>query len=190
MNFYLLNTMPVEDDDYCFLVKPPTGIEMIDYKTAKGLPIAAEYPADVRMYMDDNHQGIKVPDLIGNSRGLLIVSKRLKEAIEQGNTGATEYLPMSIYNHKRRRASGDHFIVNPLGAMDCLDLARSDIEWLDGEVVAVNTFVLDPGKLKNVPDLFRIKEEPHRYVISEQLARQFMPLDPTNIYLEELTLAS
>jgi hypothetical protein len=191
MNYYLLNTMPLEDDDLCFLALPPVGIELVDYKIAKGMPIAAEYPPDVRMYMDDEHPGVKMPDLIGNSRGLFIVTARVKEEIACINQAPTEYLPVSIYNHKRRRANGSYFFVNPLGTLDCLDLQRSEIERDDdGKIISVETFVLDPKKVENAPDLFRVKENPYRYVLSEKLARALAEMDPSNFYLDELEPAS
>jgi hypothetical protein len=189
MNYYLLNTMPLEDDAYCFLELPPTPIETIDYKIAQGETIAAEYPADVRMYMDKANPGVKLSDLVANSRGIIIASKPLKEGIERVNTAPTEYLPVSIYNHKKRLASAAYFIINPLGAVDCLDLQRSEIEWDGADVVSIEKLVLDPGKLKGVPDLFRIKEDLMQYVMSEKLARSLVPLDPSNFYLIELEQA-
>jgi hypothetical protein len=189
MNYYLLNTMPLEDEGYCFLEQPPVGIEMTDYKLAQGLPMAAEYPPDVRMYMDDAHPGVKLPDLVGNTRGLLIVSQRLKDAIAGVVTAPTEYLPVSIYNHKKRLASAGYFVVNPLGALDCLHLQRSDIKWKGADIVTIRKFVLDSAKLGAAPDLFRIREQLYQYVLSAKLGRALAPLQPTNLYVDEIEQA-
>jgi hypothetical protein len=114
---------------------------------------------------------------------MLIISKRLKDAMSAVNQGPVQYLPLAIYNHKKRLASDDYFIVNPLGTMDVLDTSVSEIEYLDGEVVEITKYVLDPQKVMQVPDVFRIKEEPEAYVVSERVVDEWRKLapKPTNI---------
>lgn len=95
-------------------------------------------------------------------------------------------MPLAIYNHKGRLASSDYFIVNPLGTVDALDLERSQIEWLGSDIVEIEKRVLDPEKLKGAPDLFRLKEEPSAYVISQRLIAKLTPPPPTNFYVQRL----
>jgi hypothetical protein len=98
-----------------------------------------------------------------------------------------EYLPFTLINHKGRIHSTDYFIVNPIGALDCLDKQASTIEYMeDGRIIAVISYVLDPNKLTDAPDLFRIKEWPRKYVISERLASAFTESNFTNIILQEI----
>lgn len=186
MSFFLINNAPLEDEDYAFLEHTPDGTLDIDYKMAIGEPMGDDYPEGARITMDASHPGIQLADLVGNSCGLLIVSRRVKEGMARVVTAPVEYLPVAIYNHKKRLASRDYFIVNPLGTRDCLDLERSEITWSDGEVVDVDVFVLDPKKLDGAPDLFRIQEDPRTYVISERLAKELLPLDPTNFLVDKL----
>jgi hypothetical protein len=186
MTYFLINNAPLEDEDYAFLEQTPEGTLAIDYKMATGEPMGKDYPERARITMDAAHPGIQLADLVGNSCGLLIVSRRVKEGIERVVTAPVEYLPVAIYNHKKRLASKDYFIINPLGTLDCLDLDRSEITWSDGEVVDVDVFVLDPKKLDGAPDLFRIKEDPRTYVMSKRLVKELVPLDPTNFLVDEL----
>jgi hypothetical protein len=189
VNYYALETMPLHDEDLCFLQKLPTEIEATEFKIAMGIPIADEYPDDVRMYMDDEYPGLKLPDLVGNTQSFLIVSERVKEVIERLNTAPTEYLRLSIYNHKKRLHSAAYWFINPLGGFDCLNLGASDIEWLGPDVVDVNELVLDPAKVREAPALFRVQEDPYTYVMNEELGRALAALDATNIYLDELRQA-
>ena len=53
-------------------------------------------------------------------------------------------------------------------------------------MVDVHRFVLDPSKLEDEPILFRIKEEPTEYVISEALLRILRDEKFTNIFVEEI----
>ena len=57
MSHYLVNTMPLGNEDYVFLEKMPAGAEEYDYRMAIGEPMGADYPADPRMYMSDEHPG-------------------------------------------------------------------------------------------------------------------------------------
>ena len=129
--------------------------------------------------------------IIGNTQSLLIVSKVLKEQIDQVNADPVQILPVAIHNHKNRLASADYFVVNPIGQRDCLDLEESEIEWHDADVVAVEKLVLAEGKLDGAPDLFRVKEDPSAYIASEDLVRRWIKLDPRpkNVLLIELTVA-
>jgi hypothetical protein len=105
-----------------------------------------------------------------------------------------ECLPFTLFDHRRRVASRDYFIINPLGTFDCLNTSKSEIVYSDdppGEVVAVRKHVLDPRKVGAAPDIFRVKEEPEMIVISARLATQIKKLDPlpTNVYLIKLEQA-
>jgi hypothetical protein len=43
--------------------------------------------------------------------------------------GNVEYLPVQILNHKKKLASKDYFILNPLSVVDCVDIEASEVEW-------------------------------------------------------------
>jgi hypothetical protein len=103
-----------------------------------------------------------------------------------------ESLPFTLFDHKKRVASRDYFIVNPLGTFDCLELQKSEIIWADevpGAIIRVKKARLDPRKLEQAPDLFRIKEKPHAYVISGRVAAAIQQLQPTNFYVSQLEVA-
>ncbi|WP_163997995.1 imm11 family protein [Pyxidicoccus caerfyrddinensis] len=188
MDFHLLNHRPTVDPDYCILDDFPEGLGLDSYKLGKGERVGKDYPKNARIYMTDDFSGIALPDLVSNTRNMLIVSKKVKESIERVNKGPTEYLPVAIYNHKRRLASADYFIINPLGTFDCLDLKKSRIEYHEGDVVGVDEFVLDPKKLKKAPDLFRAREDPVAYFVSERLIGEWLDMEPrpTNIHFVDL----
>jgi len=188
MDYFLINLRPNENPDYCFLDDYPEGLGLKTWKLHKGVEIGADYPKGARVYMSDDEPGIQLPDLIGNTCSMLLVSRKFQESIRQVNQGPTEYLPVAIYNHKKRLASADYFIINPLGTYDCLDVEKSDIDYHEGQIVAVNEHVLDPRKLSSVPDLFRIREEPGAYVVSERLLEVWLDMDPrpSNVLLIDL----
>ncbi|MBW2661812.1 MAG: hypothetical protein JRD93_07465 [Deltaproteobacteria bacterium] len=188
MRYFFVETLgKLGNPNLCILSRPPDGLGVKSYRMAKGKKIGVHYPKDAIIYMDDEHPGIKIESLIGNTKGYLIVSREMKECIEEHCTFCEiEYLPFTLYNHKKRVHSQDYFIINPIGTFDCLNLKASQIEYLDGEVVGIDNFVVDPRKLEKPPALFRIKEDPRRYVINEELAKAFEEKGFTNVLLKEI----
>jgi hypothetical protein len=191
MKFVHLDTMRQQKPEYCVLRKYPEKMGLKTYKLMDGDEVEPGDMPDDRILMSREESGIQVPDLVGNTCSMLILSRRLKESLEELEVPNLQFLPVKIINHKKRVASADHFIVNPLGSVDILDTKASDIEWLDGEVVAIETMVLDPRKAKKAPDLLRVKEDPAEYLVSERVIEQWRAIKPkpTNVSFTELDFA-
>ena len=187
----LLELGTVVEPRFCFIDQLPkgSGLDNVDAANpSRGEPAAHVYPADAHVVMSSRFGGMELPDFVGNTRGLLIVHRRVKDVIERVNRGEQEFLPLTIHNHKRRVASSEYFVANPLGTHDVLDLKASDIEWDDGDVVHVNQMVLDPAKVKKAPDLFRPNEDPRSYIISKRIATEIIKFSPpyTNLNYAEI----
>lgn len=184
MKYYLLKTLAQTRPEFCVLLRYPEEMGLKSWKLGRGAELLqGEYPQDAKIFMSDEEPGIEIPDLVPNTEHMLIVSKRLMDGMAAVNRGPVQYLPVAIYNHKKRLASSDHFIVNPLGALDVLDTSASEIEYFDGKVVKVTKYVLDAEKMAQAPDVFRIKENPEAYVISERVLDQWRKISPkpTNV---------
>ncbi len=190
MKYFSIDTMPM-DTAFAFTKEEPSGFKEYVSKLMEGDKVMPEdgYPADAHVRMASGF-GRELGGIIGNTWSLLIVSRPMKEALEKLGTGPIQYFPLAIHNHKNRLASADYFVVNPLGVHDCLDLEESEIEYHEDDVVGVETIVLSEPKLENAPDLFRVREAPATYVVSEQVVRAWIRLDPRpkNVNAEELTV--
>lgn len=189
MRFFSLDLIPSEDPSICFLDSVPEETRAFRYKMAQGYEVGAAWPSDARVYMSEEYPGFKLASFIGNTQSQLILSAPVKAVIEQFGVPKVEYLPLAIYNHKRRLASSDYFIVNPLGTLDCLHLQKSVIKYDGTDVIAVKRMVLDARKVATPPGLFRVKEDPYTYVFSEHLVAELVKLKPTNFYFHELPVA-
>jgi hypothetical protein len=190
--FFELDLTPRENPDYVFVHSRPDGMGAEDYRLGKGESTKGVYPKDARIYMDDDERGLELPSFIGNTSSMVLVEHAVKDAIEQlcGHKGY-EYLPVSIYNHKKRLASADYFIINPIGTFDCLHKQKSEVDYFNGKVVSVDKKVLDSKKVKNAPYLFRLKEEPQCYLASEDFVKHLIALRPrpTNFSFLEIEVA-
>ena len=102
-----------------------------------------------------------------------------------------EALPIAILNHKKRVASQDHFILNPLGTHDCLDLGESELEERDGDIVDVTKYVFAQSKLEHIPHMFRVKERPRTIVLADDVLKAWLTLspEPTNFIIEMATIS-
>ena len=189
MDYFRINTLPLVDKTFCILEGGPEGTNAFDYKLSDGEAVTGRYPANARWYMSPKHPTrLKVPSVVDNTSSLLIVHRDVKDVLAATGV-AMECLPFTLYDHKRRVASSDHFIVNPLGSFDCLDLARSEIQWskeYPDKIIGIDRFVLDPKKLESAPDLFRIQLDLQEYVVSHRLIERLRPLQPTNLFLLKL----
>jgi hypothetical protein len=188
---YHLDTLgDVNDPALCILKSFVEGIEGKSYCAQLGQRLAPFYPQDARLFMDPERPGIKLSSLLGATGGKLMVHKELKELIAKHCEGVDiEYLPFTLYDHRKRVASRDYFIINPIGTFDCLDFKASDIKWdTDNpkEIISIRKHVLDRKKVEKAPQLFRMDKDPTEYVVGEDLAGEMYDRDLTNIFWAEL----
>lgn len=177
MQYFQLNPCPILDLQLCILRDYPEGLGPESYRFTMGEAFGDELPRRCKVYMSKKERGVKLASVVSNTCNVLIVHRSLKEIIEATNKGPTEYIELHIYNHKKRPASDEYFIVHPVGAWDCLDLKKSNIKWMGEKIVNVRKPVLDPKKLDGVPDLFRVKERPSILIISKNLVDKIRESD-------------
>jgi hypothetical protein len=122
-----------------------------------------EYPKDIEL--TDNVFGAS----------LVVVSGRLKKALEAETGDKVEYLPVEIINHKGKPAAKDYFVVNPLGTVDCVDVKASRIEWNEFKKDMMDTckqFVIDADRVPKNIVLFRPATAPYAIVARASLVKK------------------
>lgn len=192
MKYYRLNVYRRQDEDFCFIDRPPQEIHTLSSYIMSGVSAWPKYPENVTAKMAIGRGGIVLSDFIGNSELSIIASSEVKNIIQQVCGEHCEYLPVAIENHKGRIASTDYFYINPLGTIDCLNKSLSDIDYTDdGKVIDVDEFVLDKSKIDQMPDLFRVPEKDSSYFINQRLVDEIRKQKPdvTNLNLEPIEVA-
>ncbi len=149
--FYLFDLLgETNDEKLCLLDNQIEDLGLGDVYMRRGERLGDRFPADARLYMDDEHPGKKLSDLLGNSNNLLLGSKKLVELVKKHCGDMVECLPFTLYDHRRRVASKDYSLIHPLTIADCLDLGKSDIEWnsVDPESISrIRRHVVDRKRL-------------------------------------------
>lgn len=162
------------------------------WRTGFGERLAPIYPEDARISMSEESPGIKLSPLLGNTRNTLIVSSEMKNVIQRHCTNEIEYLPFTLYDHRKRPYSRDYFIINPISTFDCLDFKTSTIKWTKRDppkIIHISEHVLDREKVQNAPQLFRLDQDPMTYVIAYELAKEISDRRFANVYWTELSLS-
>lgn len=179
---------------HVFLDREPEELDGWGFCMGLGDRIGAHYPSGAKMYLQPESPGLELTDLLGNCLTYLVVSSRMKGAIESCANVEIEYLPVAIYNHRNRLHSDDYWIINPIGTIDCVDEHNSDVVRgdLTGEIVDVLEFAfvaerLAPPLLSVAdPSLFRVKHAPAEYFINEATARSIHALGCSNVLVDEV----
>lgn len=190
MRFYQLKTLGnANNDEIIFIDDYVKGLEMESWRVGKGEAVASTWPADASIHLRKS-SGRKVTDIVGTVTKALFVSKRVRDILEQFvPTGSVEFLPVTIYDHRKRLVSSDHVIANPLGAFDCLDLSASELLWHPEKpdtIISVEKPVLSAKKLQKAPPLFRIQHATMRHVVNYDAAKALLEAKLTNLYWDKL----
>jgi hypothetical protein len=147
-------------------------------------------PKDARIYMDKENLGIQLSSLIGNTQQMVVVHKDVKDIIRKHcGDEKVEYLPVTLYDHRKRAHGQDYFVINPLGTFDCLDFEASTLHRMKDDperILEVLNPVLDRKKMKNAPPLFRIDKSSTTYVLNFELAKELSEGDISNLLVREL----
>lgn len=179
------------DPDLCMLDRLVKGLGMYVARVGLGKRARDVYPEDARVYMSEDAPGIRLSPLLGNLCNTLLMSSELRDVVEKHCKNEIEYLPFTLYDHRKRVYSRDYWIVNPIGTFDCLDFQASEIVWGSKDataVIRVNKHVLDRKKVQDAPQLFRVDKDPMAYVLRYELAKEISDRRFANIYWKELTL--
>lgn len=145
------------------------------YPLHDGEPMAAAFPADAAFHMHpDFPDNLLLQDSLSNSDMCLVVSQRLKNAVQALAPPQVEYLPVAIIDHKGRKLREPYFILHPLDPIDCIDRDASGAEFdpiLDPDAIeSVQRMVLDEGSIPPERTLFRLKHYWGAVVLSRGLA--------------------
>ena len=188
MRYFKIKLLGDEADRERIIVdKRPDGLDGWDFCMAQGERIGDKYPLDARVYLRDQYPGLKLTDFISNTVSYLITSEPMMNVIKTHANLEIEYLPLSIYNHRKRLHAANYWIINPIGTTDCLDLSRSILMRGEetGEITMVNEYAFLGDRLKELrPSILRVKETPWAIFVDEPTARSFHEQKMTNIRIE------
>jgi hypothetical protein len=157
-----------------------------------GISYLKRWPDDAQFTMDpDFPKDIALADAIDNTSMLLVVSEKLKEALEgiPGALHSNEVLPLKIINHKKRAEKAPYYVIHQVNHPPCLDEGKTD-----GKRSSLNPklfqfmkkMVLDDSKIDPKLMLFRPAQYPKFPLVREDLADKLKALGLTGLELHEI----
>jgi len=160
-------------DDAAVLSDHPAAVEEESFRFDEGVPLASWFPKEAVYPMDREFPDLRVlHDLQVNTLGLLVASKAFRAVLEAGAHGNLEFLPITIRDHRRKIASKDHFIVNVLHPVDCVDRKRSTLVMsaIDPtQAISIENPVLREDQIPADVDLFRLAVRTSVFVVRDEL---------------------
>jgi hypothetical protein len=159
MTYWVL--FPKIIDDGAVLSAVPKGGPKA-YKYDKGINLLQNYPDreqavmvfDRINYPDQS----KLYDILPALDTVLVVNNKVKDLLGFMGINHIEYLPIWLWDHKKKPVSDDYYIVNPLGSVDFIDMEKSEYEMdsLDESQIAyIEELVIDYDKIPEDAKLFR-----------------------------------
>ncbi|WP_338041926.1 MULTISPECIES: imm11 family protein [Myxococcus] len=161
------------DLEDCVIDQFPRDLACI-WQPTEGVPARGLYPAALDFHMSRRMGGKGVTDCLRNTLGYLFVSARFRQVLESSAGVDIEYLPIRLINHKGRREPGEFFVANVLGALDCMDMRRSEYEpsaLRKGEVFGLRKLELDMSRIEPSRNLFRLTTMPRLIIARWELVQ-------------------
>lgn len=160
------------------------------HKLKRGASVAAYFPDNALFAMDPEFpKDIKLADCIRNDGGFILASKPLMELMRSANGNHVEYLRVKILNHKKRVASTEYFIINPLDILDAIDFDHSSVEWnlINPELISsCSKLALNKEKIAPELKMWRLKFFPRRVLLRRDLAEAIRAAGFTGVTFTEI----
>jgi hypothetical protein len=155
------------------------------YKLKKGDSVASEWPDDARFSMDpDFKKKIKLSDNLLNPSRVLVASKRLADFFREKKVPNLEFLPVTIFNHKKKVASTEYSIVNLVTTQDCIDTKKSEVTWnnIDPHYISkMKQLVFNEKKIDKTALLFRAEHLSTQMFVRADFAAEVTAAGFTNV---------
>jgi len=148
-----------------------------NWKFSRGEPLARQFPVGGKVSFSDHFPDRrKLYDFVRNTVGVLLVSLRVKQVLEDLQVDNSEFLPVTMCDHQWSPVAEGYGILNVLGSQDVIDLEKSDCD-IDPitkkEVTRVGNLVLTQGKIDPKADIFRARNMMELILISDRTKRAF-----------------
>ncbi len=153
-----------------------TGVENI-LDLNEGISFTGRFPSDASYSLHpDFPNHLVLTDNLLNSDGLIVVSARLKDKIQQIDLQCVEFHSVTIRDHKGKIFSQEYHILHPVEPVDCLNSEASNASAsliLPEMIDSVERLVIYSECVPANRALFRIARFPEPTLIRRDLAAEF-----------------
>ncbi len=149
-----------------------------NWKFSKGEPLARQFPAGGKVSFSDHFPDRrKLYDFVRNTVGVLLVSSRVRQVLEELHVDNVEFLPITMCDHQWNSVGEGYGILNVLGSQDVIDMKKSDYD-IDPitkrEITRLGNLVLTKDSIDPKADLFRARNMMELILISDRVREAFI----------------
>ena len=123
-------------------------------------------------------------DSLFNMFSLHIVSEKVKTILSDLALDYLELHPVTILNHKNRPTDENYFLVQPVGNVDCIDQAASNIKFsniIKTNINRIRSLVLDETKIPANKPIFLLDHFGQNLVVHHSVAKTLEDAGVTGI---------
>jgi hypothetical protein len=157
----------------------------VDSKTSRENSRNNEFSSRLIMTMDPFF-GSELQDVIRDSKFSFIVSKRLKEFLDNENLINNGFIPAVIANDKNKIIAKNYFLVHQTIHQNCIDMEKSIVSRNAKKIVGVTQLIINELHIDSKLQLFRPKYYPNLLIVKRQLATKIKRLKFTGIGFDEI----
>ena len=133
--------------------------------------------------------GNELHDVIRDSKFSFIVSKRLKEFLDNENLINNGFIPATIVNETNRIIAKSYFVAHQTIHQNCINMEKSIFDRDPrkyNSIISVDHLVVDESLIDSRVKLFRLKYYPNILIVNRKLANKIKKLKFTGIEFEEI----
>jgi hypothetical protein len=108
---------------------------------------------------------------------LTLYHETLKAGMDSFGIENVKYMPVVLRDQESGEKENRYFLANIIGLLDCVDMSKSKTKpWVTGIGFDFQSMVIDESKT-NGAKIFRLKEDPTKVIINEELKQYFDDTD-------------
>ncbi len=147
-----------------------------NWKMHEGEPLARQFPVGGKVGFSDHFPDRrKLYDFMGNILGVLVVSPRVRQVVEELKLDNVEFLPITMCDHEWNPVAEGYCILNVLGSQDAIDMEKSQYQLsaLSKEIAHIENLVLKKDKIDPQAGLFRARNMMELFLLSDRVRDAF-----------------
>jgi hypothetical protein len=184
MRFYKLLYDDSNDDDIMCICEETYGIEQYELKEGKAF---TRWNEGIVFHFDPNEGG-RPTDYLSNNLGWFIVSRGLRNLIEELEELKVQYFPVTIMNKVSGEYLENYFVANLVNVLDaiCLEHSKYSKFDLDGEeIISVQKYAIYKERLQEA-NVIKLKNDVIPIFVSEAFKIEVEKKDITGCDFSEV----
>lgn len=154
----------------------------------QGVRVGADFPSGSPWPLSRTWKGVRLNDFVSNKFGRLVVSERVRKILE-AEPIEIEWLPIRLFDQKKREIQAPYFVANLVGTVECIDVERSEFSRSSAfpdSIFILRRLILDRARVPENTPLFRLNQMPQTLIVRADLVEKFQTAGVTGFSLLEL----